>query len=161
MTQIPIAVVTVGNKKKWYFVSKIVLASCEKKVFLWSRKTLEIRAECFLTCSLRFNLEELKLNLENQLVFRNLQENLEKVVPCKFSKYPKDKYVGMSINKHNTTLKIGFRSLNFFFCKRTIRFRSISQFQIENSNLRNKTLALFQIYCRVSSAKIYLYVSQY
>ena len=39
----------------------------------------------------------------------------QKVVPRKFSKYPMDKYVGMSINKHNTTLKIGFRSLNFFF----------------------------------------------
>ena len=52
-----------------------------------------LKQNVFLTCSLRFNLEELKLNLENQLVFRNLQENLEKVVPFKFSKCPKAKYV--------------------------------------------------------------------
>ena len=29
--------------KKWYFVTKIVLTSCEKKLFKWSRKTFEIR----------------------------------------------------------------------------------------------------------------------
>ena len=31
------------RKKEWYFVSKIVLTYCEKKMFLWSRKTFEIR----------------------------------------------------------------------------------------------------------------------
>ena len=29
--------------KKWYFVTKIVLTYCEKKLFYWSRKTFEIR----------------------------------------------------------------------------------------------------------------------
>ena len=28
---------------KWYFVTKIVLLNCEKKLFLWSRKTFEIQ----------------------------------------------------------------------------------------------------------------------
>ena len=28
---------------KWYFVTKIVLTYCEKKLFEWSRKTFEIR----------------------------------------------------------------------------------------------------------------------
>ena len=29
--------------KKWYFVTKIVLTCCEKKLFYWSRKTFEMR----------------------------------------------------------------------------------------------------------------------
>ena len=29
--------------KEWYFVTKIVLTYCEKKLFSWSRKTFEIR----------------------------------------------------------------------------------------------------------------------
>ena len=28
---------------KWYFVTKIILTYCEKKLFKWSRKTFEIR----------------------------------------------------------------------------------------------------------------------
>ena len=30
------------SKHKWYFVTKIVLTYCEKKLFYWSRKTFEI-----------------------------------------------------------------------------------------------------------------------
>ena len=30
-------------QEKWYFVTKIVLTYCEKKMFYWSRKTFEIR----------------------------------------------------------------------------------------------------------------------
>ena len=69
-------------QEKWYFVTKIVLTYCEKKLFSWSRKTFDIRGrrprickifeitrtiysnserseqflvtECFLTCSWRF-----------------------------------------------------------------------------------------------------------
>ena len=32
-----------SNQKKWYFVTKIVLTYCEKKMFEWLRKTFEIR----------------------------------------------------------------------------------------------------------------------
>ena len=31
------------NREQWYFVTKIVLTYCEKKLFLWSRKFFEIR----------------------------------------------------------------------------------------------------------------------
>ena len=31
------------SKKKWYFVTKIVLTYCEKKLSWWSRKTFEIQ----------------------------------------------------------------------------------------------------------------------
>ena len=31
------------QSNKWYFVTKIVLTYCEKKLFKWSRKTFEIR----------------------------------------------------------------------------------------------------------------------
>ena len=35
--------VKIGKEQKWYFVTKIVLTYREKKIFLWSRKTFEIR----------------------------------------------------------------------------------------------------------------------
>ena len=33
----------IASDRKWYFVTKIVLTYCEKKLFLWSRKTFVIR----------------------------------------------------------------------------------------------------------------------
>ena len=53
------------TRKKWYFVTKIVLTYCEKKLFYWSRKTFEItrtihsnseRSEQFLVTECFFNL---------------------------------------------------------------------------------------------------------
>ena len=98
--------------KKCYFVSKIVLTFCEKKLFQWSRKTFEIRGwrprifkifvipwtiysnsessdqfleqTAFLTYSSRFLRSNTleQLEFKLELGFRNLQEKLEK---CTYS----------------------------------------------------------------------------
>ena len=36
---------TNSNEHQWYFVTKIVLTHCEKKLFYWSRKLLKFEAE--------------------------------------------------------------------------------------------------------------------
>jgi hypothetical protein len=85
-----------GFTRKWYFVIKIVLIYCEKKMFQWSRNFFEIRGwkprickifeisrtnyskserpeqflvtEFFLTCSWRFLiLEQLNFKLEKNI----------------------------------------------------------------------------------------------
>ena len=42
-TETLLPVLSTHTHEKWYFVAKIVLTYCEKKMFLWSGKTFEIR----------------------------------------------------------------------------------------------------------------------
>ena len=51
--------------QKWYFVTKIVLTYCEKKLFLWSRKTFEITRTIYSNSekSEQFLVSECCLNL--------------------------------------------------------------------------------------------------
>ena len=100
-----------GMRKKWYFVTKIVVTYCEKTLFYWLRKTIEIqgwsprickyfeitrticsnseRSEQFLATECFFNLFlEVPQNTnwkKKILEFRNMQEMLEKSVFCQFT----------------------------------------------------------------------------
>ena len=86
----------------WYFVTKIVLTYCEKKLFQWSRKTFEIRGwkqricktfevtrkidsnsrseqfwyqNAFLTCSWKFlRSNKLEFKFEKILGFRSIRK---------------------------------------------------------------------------------------
>ena len=56
-------------KNQWFFVSKIVLTYCEKKLFLWSGKTFEIRGWKFAK-NLR-SLEQFIRAVKGQYIFGN------------------------------------------------------------------------------------------
>ena len=92
--------------KKLYFVTKIVLTNCEKKLFYWSRKTFEIprtiysnseRSEqFFVTCSWKFPISN-KLNWKKilGLVFQMIQVWTQ--VSCDLQEF------GIRKNPGNTT----------------------------------------------------------
>ena len=55
--------------QQWYFVTKIVLTYCEKKLFLWSRKTFEIQGWRLRICKIFEITRKIYSNIERSEQF--------------------------------------------------------------------------------------------